>query len=71
MITNYRQQCLTTSDINEHLPTLFYYTKQCNSVVECGVRDIVSSNTSHTKLFKNSGECCPFEQTSILACLIY
>ena len=31
------------SDINEHLPVLLSYTKQCSSVVECGVRDVVSS----------------------------
>jgi hypothetical protein len=33
----------TPSDINEHLPILLNYTKQCSSVVECGVRNIVSS----------------------------
>ena len=33
----------TPSDINEHLPVLLEYTKKCSSVVECGVRDIVSS----------------------------
>ena len=39
----YIDKCRTPSDINEHLPTLYEYTKKCNSVVECGVRDIVSS----------------------------
>jgi hypothetical protein len=43
MITNYQLKCKIYSDIVEHLPTLFEYTKECNSVVECGVRDIVSS----------------------------
>lgn len=33
----------TRSDINEHLPILLRYTKQCSSVVECGVRNVVSS----------------------------
>jgi hypothetical protein len=34
---------ITPSDINEHLGTLYAYTKKCTSVVECGVRDVVSS----------------------------
>jgi hypothetical protein len=33
----------TPSDINEHLPTLYTYATKCNSVVECGVRTVVSS----------------------------
>jgi hypothetical protein len=33
----------TPSDINQHIPLLFAYTKRCSSVVECGVRSIVSS----------------------------
>lgn len=43
MLANYERVCKTPSDINEHLPTLYSYTKQCSSVVECGVRNIVSS----------------------------
>ena len=37
------QNTMTPSDINEHLTTLYEYTKKCNSVVECGVRNVVSS----------------------------
>lgn len=33
----------TPSDINEHLYVLKNYTEKCSSVVECGVRSIVSS----------------------------
>lgn len=33
----------TKSDINEHIQTLYEYTKECDSVVECGVRNVVSS----------------------------
>ena len=43
MLSNFQQKCIIHSDINEHLPTLYDYTKKCDSVVECGVRDIVSS----------------------------
>lgn len=39
----YTMNSTTPSDINEHLPVLLAYTKQCSSVVECGVRDVVSS----------------------------
>jgi hypothetical protein len=39
----YRQRVMIPSDINEHLPTLREYTLKCDSVVECGVRNIVSS----------------------------
>lgn len=41
--SRYLTAAATPSDINEHLPVLFDYTKRCLSVVECGVRDIVSS----------------------------
>jgi hypothetical protein len=38
----YLKHCISPSDIYQHLPTLFEYTKKCDSVVECGVRDVVS-----------------------------
>jgi len=43
LLENYQQKCYKECDINEHLPILLAYTKQCNSVVECGIRNIVSS----------------------------
>ena len=51
------QKCKTESDIYEHLPTLHYYTSKCDSVIECGVRTIVSSyafasSLSHKKYNK-------------------
>jgi len=39
----YKQKCQQPSDIFEHLPTLFEYGSKCSTIVECGVRDIVSS----------------------------
>lgn len=39
----YRALCNTYSDINEHLPTLFKYASECESVFETGVRGCVSS----------------------------
>jgi hypothetical protein len=58
----------TSSDINEHLPTLSKYASECESVFETGVRGCVSSwafahglllNNSSTKtLFMNDIEEC-------------
>jgi hypothetical protein len=31
------------SDINEHLPTLLKYAKECETIIECGVRRMCSS----------------------------
>lgn len=39
----YDHLCATPSDINEHLPTLRLLASLSSSVVECGVRQIVSS----------------------------
>jgi hypothetical protein len=39
----YQLQCLTPSDIYEHLPTLYKYGKECSHITECGVRSVVSS----------------------------
>jgi hypothetical protein len=41
--TKYLQLCNTPSDINEHLPTLYEYSKGCESVLELGVRSGVST----------------------------
>ena len=45
--------CNTASDINEHLPTLFRYAKQCNSALELGVRGCVSSWAISAGLLEN------------------
>ena len=39
----YFKLCNRPSDINEHLHVLYDYTQKCKTVVECGVRTIVSS----------------------------
>lgn len=39
----YIKKCTTYSDINQHLPTLYNYALECDSIVECGVRGVVSS----------------------------
>ena len=39
----YKIKCLEPGDINEHLPTLKRYASECESIVEFGVRKIVST----------------------------
>lgn len=39
----YQSLCSTPSDINEHLPTIQKYASGCESIVEIGVRAIVST----------------------------
>lgn len=40
---NYEIRCNRKSDINEHLPVLYDYAQECESVLELGVRGVVSS----------------------------
>jgi hypothetical protein len=39
----YQRLCNTPSDINEHLPILAKYAKECSHITEMGVRHIVST----------------------------
>ena len=41
--SKYLELCNTSSDINEHLPTLYRYARECDSVFETGVRGCISS----------------------------
>jgi hypothetical protein len=41
--TKYNALCNTRLDINEHLPTLCNYAKECESIIEYGLRGCVSS----------------------------
>jgi hypothetical protein len=43
IMERYNQEASTPSDINEHLPTLFRYGQQIDSVCELGVRVVVST----------------------------
>lgn len=43
VMNGYYSRCNTPSDINEHLPTLYKYAAECDSVFETGVRGCVSS----------------------------
>jgi hypothetical protein len=39
----YEELSRRPSDINEHLPTLYEYSKKCEKIAECGVRSMVST----------------------------
>jgi hypothetical protein len=64
----YNRLCKQESDINEHLPTLYKYATQCESIIELGVRGVVSSyafvygllnnNSSNKKILLNDIEQC-------------
>ena len=41
--SKYDYLCETTSDINEHLPTIYQYATDCESIIELGVRGCISS----------------------------
>jgi hypothetical protein len=50
----YKMLCMIPSDINEHLPTLYKYSMDCESVIELGVRGCVSSWAFIYGLLKNN-----------------
>ena len=68
----YTTLCRTTSDINEHLPTLCKYASECESIIELGVRGVVSSyafvygllnnNCLKKKIFLNDITPCEIEE---------
>jgi hypothetical protein len=52
----YINLCKEKSDINEHLPTLYSYSKKCNSVTEFGVRSCLSTNAFLYGLCENKNK---------------
>jgi hypothetical protein len=49
----YNELVATPSDINEHLPTLYGYAKECETILECGVRGCISSYALSLGLLHN------------------
>lgn len=43
LLDTYQTKYHTSSDINEHLPILLAYAKQCTTITECGVRTPTSA----------------------------
>lgn len=51
--SKFNELCNTKSDINEHLPTLYKYAQDCESIFETGVRGCISSWAFVNGLLKN------------------
>ena len=72
--SKYNALCNKPGDINEHLPTLYRYARECESILETGVRSCISSwaltkgllenEKSEKKLFLN--DISPCNITSLL-----
>ena len=56
VLNKYNELSNAHSDINEHLPTLHKYAKECNSVIELGVRYCISSWAFLCGLLENNKE---------------
>jgi len=64
----FNKLCKKKSDINEHLPTLHKYASECQSIIELGVRGVISTyafvygllnnNSSNKKILLNDIEPC-------------
>lgn len=52
----YNSLCHSPSDINEHLPILYKYAQECESVIECGIRECISSWALVYGLLNNNKE---------------
>jgi len=52
----YNYFCNYQCDINEHLPTLYNYAQECESVIELGVRRVISSYALAYGLMNNNKE---------------
>jgi len=72
VFNKYKKLCNIKSDINEHLPTLYEYALQCESILELGVRGVISSwaflnglinnNKNKKELFFNDIESCDINE---------
>ena len=68
LVNKYNFFCSRKGDINEHLPTLYKYALECESVIELGVRKVVSTyafvngllnnNSSNKKILLNDINPC-------------
>jgi hypothetical protein len=72
IINKYSLLCKKPSDINEHLPTLYKYACECESIIELGVRGVVSTyslvygllsnNSSNKKILLNDISSCNIDE---------
>ncbi len=60
--------CNTYSDIHEHLPTLYEHARQCESIIELGVRKCVSTWSLVYGLLNNGSDKKSILVNDILEC---
>ena len=60
--------CKTPSDIHEHLPTLYRYATECESILELGVRGCVSSWAFTLGLLRNNKNIKKLILNDIIEC---
>ena len=66
----YKFLCKKPSDINEHLPTLYKYASECESIAELGVRGVISTWALLYGLLKNNKEKKTILLNDIVPCNI-
>ena len=70
LINKYNYHCKSHSDINEHLPTLYQYSQECESVIELGVRGVISSYALIYGLLNNKKQTKKILLNDIIPCNI-
>ena len=68
IVNKFNELCKRRSDINEHLPTLHKYASECESIIELGVRGVISTyafvygllsnNSSNKRILLNDIKSC-------------
>lgn len=66
----YTALCTQKSDINEHLPTLYKYASESNSVIELGVRGVISTYAFVYGLLNNDSSTKKLLLNDIVECNI-
>ena len=69
--TKYTSLCNLPSDINEHLPTLYKYATECESVIELGVRGCVSSWAFAYGLLNNNKSTKSLLLNDLVSCDVF
>jgi hypothetical protein len=72
IVNKYNRLCFLKSDINQHLPTLRRYASECESIIELGVRGVISSyafiygllsnNSSNKRILLNDIKSCDINE---------
>ena len=66
----YKLLCKHRSDINEHLPTLCKYASECQSIIELGVRGVISTYAFVYGLLNNNSSNKTLLLNDIVKCNI-